>query len=247
MGSVWRLGERHKNRDAKRDGSLGLSRQTVLRLMKNIELVDSIENSGANPRATGFKEQFDKSRRQTVTQQALLRLAFRSKCQTDSSYGFWCLLEEETGVDEFILEDWKQEILALYQQETERLKAIARAEVDDFWITHYKVRETEPFKQWGLLGVRIRDFKYGFGIEWYINRFHGQKGNRVVFSKSLRLSRTNMSYSFMDCQGRAKEWEILLALEKEQVFSEIRRNLVKLTKMRRTLSSYGLDWDKPAT
>lgn len=143
------------------------------------------------------------------------------------------------------LESWKGQVLDLYQQESERLKMIARAEVDDFWVTHYKVRETEPFKNWGLLGVRIRDFKYGFGIEWYINRFHGPKDKRVVFSKALRLGRTSMCYSFMDCKASAKEWELLLALEKEKTFSDIRRSLAKLTKMRRTLNSYGLEKEGP--
>ena len=81
---------------------------------------------------------------------------------------------------EIVNEQWKSEVSNLLQQETDRLKALARAEVDDFWVTHYKVRENEPFKDWGLLGVRIRDFKYGFGIEWYINSFHGQRGKRVV-------------------------------------------------------------------
>jgi len=39
----------------------------------------------------------------------------------------------------------------LLQQETDRLKALARAEVDDFWVTHYKVRENAPFKDGGCL------------------------------------------------------------------------------------------------
>jgi hypothetical protein len=43
----------------------------------------------------------------------------------------------------------------------------------------------------------------------------------------------------MDCKASAKEWELLLALEKEKTFSDIRRSLAKLTKMRRTLNSYG--------
>ena len=104
---------------------------------------------------------------------------------------------------EIVNEQWKAEVSDLLQQETDRLKALARAEVDDFWVTHYKVRENEPFKDWGLLGVRIRDFKYGFGIEWYINSFHGQRGKRVVFSKGLRISKTKLRYAFLDCQGLA--------------------------------------------
>lgn len=130
------------------------------------------------------------------------------------------------------------EVSDLLQQETDRLKALARAEVDDFWVTHYKVRENASFKDWGLLGVRIRDFKYGFGIEWYINSFHGQRDNRVVFSKGLRISKTKLRYSFLDCQGLAKEWELALAMEKEEFFSDIRRQVDKLNMLRRRLNAY---------
>lgn len=122
--------------------------------------------------------------------------------------------------------------------ETDRLKALARAEVDDFWVTHYKVLENEPFKDWGLLGVRIRDFKYGFGIEWYINSFHGQRVKRVVFSKGLRISKTKLRYSFLDCQGLAKEWELALAMEKEEFFSDVRRHVDKLNMLRRRVNAY---------
>ncbi len=139
---------------------------------------------------------------------------------------------------EIVNEQWKSEVSNLLQQETNRLKALARAEVDDFWVTHYKVRESEPFKDWGLLGVRIRDFKYGFGIEWYINSFHGQRGKRVVFSKGLRISKTKLRYSFLDCQGLAKEWELTLAMEKEGVFSDIRRQVNRLNMLRRRVNAY---------
>ncbi|HCJ6893771.1 TPA: hypothetical protein NU934_003817, partial [Vibrio cholerae] len=91
---------------------------------------------------------------------------------------------------------------------------------------------------WGLLGVRIRDFKYGFGIEWYINSFHGQRGKRVVFSKGLRISKTKLRYSFLDCQGLAKEWELALAMEKEEFFSDIRRQVDKLNMLRRRVNAY---------
>ncbi|EMV4498912.1 hypothetical protein AAC861_003532, partial [Vibrio cholerae] len=47
---------------------------------------------------------------------------------------------------EIVNEQWKAEVSDLLQQETDRLKALAQAEVDDFWVTHYKVRENEPFK-----------------------------------------------------------------------------------------------------
>ncbi|EPU1980133.1 conjugative transfer protein MobI(A/C), partial [Escherichia coli] len=40
---------------------------------------------------------------------------------------------------EIVNEQWKAEVSDLLQQETDRLKALARAEVDDFWVTHYKV------------------------------------------------------------------------------------------------------------
>ena len=141
---------------------------------------------------------------------------------------------------EIVNEQWKAEVSDLLQQETDRLKALARAEVDDFWVTHYKVRENAPFKDWGLLGVRIRDFKYGFGFgfEWYINSFHGQRGKRVVFSKGLRISKTKLKYSFLDCQGLAKEWELALAVEKEGLFNDIRRKINKLNMIRRSLNAY---------
>lgn len=139
---------------------------------------------------------------------------------------------------EIINEQWKSKVSDLLQQETDRLKTLARAEVDDFWVKHYRVRETEPFKDWGLLGVRIRDFNYGFGIEWYLNRFHGQRGKRVVFSKALRVSKTKMRYSFLDCKGCAKEWELALAMEKESLLSDIRRQVYKINMLRRSVNAY---------
>lgn len=147
-------------------------------------------------------------------------------------------MDGEIALLEIVNEQWKVQMSDLLQQETDRLKALARAEVDDFWVTHYKVRKTEAFKDWGLLGVRIREFKYGFGIEWYINSFHGQRGKRVVFSKALRISRTKLRYSFLDCQGIAKEWETVLAMEKETLFSDIRRQVNKLNMLRRSLNAY---------
>ncbi|RBM71203.1 hypothetical protein DLR60_01645 [Vibrio tarriae] len=147
-------------------------------------------------------------------------------------------MDGEIGLVEIVNEQWKAEVSDLLQQETDRLKALARAEVDDFWVTHYKVRENAAFKDWGLLGVRIRDFKYGFGIEWYINSFHGQRGKRVVFSKGLRISKTKLRYSFLDCQGLAKEWELALAMEKEEFFSDIRRQVDKLNMLRRRVNAY---------
>ncbi|NMT56817.1 hypothetical protein HKB02_03930, partial [Vibrio parahaemolyticus] len=87
-------------------------------------------------------------------------------------------------------------------------------------------------------GVRIRDFKYGFGIEWYINSFYGQRGKRVIFSKGLRISKTKLRYSFLDCQGLAKEWELALAMEKEECFSDIRRQVDKLNMLRRRVNAY---------
>lgn len=136
------------------------------------------------------------------------------------------------------VDDWKQAALSLLQQEIDRLKVIAHNEVDDFWVEHYKVRKAEPFKEWGVLGVRVREYKFSFGIEWYINRFHGERGKRVMFSKSLRMAKTKMRYGFLDCQGTAKEWEVCLALEKEELFSEIRKKLVKLNMMRRSITAY---------
>ncbi|TOP93647.1 conjugative transfer protein MobI(A/C) [Vibrio parahaemolyticus] len=147
-------------------------------------------------------------------------------------------MDGEIGLVEIVNEQWKAEVSDLLQQETDRLKALARAEVDDFWVTHYKVRENASFKDWGLLGVRIRDFKYGFGIEWYINSFHGQRGKRVVFSKGLRISKTKLRYAFLDCQGLAKEWELSLAMEKEEFFSDIRRQVDKLNMLRRRVNAY---------
>jgi len=134
-------------------------------------------------------------------------------------------LDGEIGLVEIVNEQWKSEVSNLLQQETDRLKALARAEVDDFWVTR-------------LLGVRIRDFKYGFGIEWYINSFHGQRGKRVVFSKGLRISKTKLRYAFLDCQGLAKEWELALAMEKEEFFSDVRRQVDKLNMLRRRVNAY---------
>ncbi|MGU5660388.1 hypothetical protein [Aeromonas veronii] len=61
---------------------------------------------------------------------------------------------------EIVNEQWKAEVSDLLQQETDRLKALARAEVDDFWVTHYKVRENAPFKDWGLLGGKYSPEQY---------------------------------------------------------------------------------------
>ncbi len=135
-------------------------------------------------------------------------------------------------------EQWKSQVADLLQSETERLKNLAREEVSHFWVVHFRVRETEPFKNWGLLGVRIREYKFGFGIEWYINSFHGQRGKRTVISKALRLSRTNLKYGFLDCQSKAKQWELNLAAEKEELFSDIRRQVDKLNMLRRRLKAF---------
>jgi hypothetical protein len=48
-------------------------------------------------------------------------------------------LDGKIGLVEIVNEQWKADVSDLLQQETDRLKALARAEVDDFWVTHYKV------------------------------------------------------------------------------------------------------------
>lgn len=68
--------------------------------------------------------------------------------------------------------------------------------------------------------------------------FHGQQGKRVVFSKGLRISKTKLRYSFLDCQGLAKEWELALAMEKEEFFSDVRRHVDKLNILRRRVNAY---------
>ena len=60
----------------------------------------------------------------------------------------------------------------------------------------------------------------------------------MVFSKGLRISKTKLRYSFLDCQGLAKEWELALAMEKEGFFSDIRRQVDKLNMMRRRVNAY---------
>jgi hypothetical protein len=42
----------------------------------------------------------------------------------------------------------------------------------------------------------------------------------------------------LDCQGLAKEWELALAMEKEELFSDIRRQVDKLNMLRRRVNAY---------
>ena len=60
----------------------------------------------------------------------------------------------------------------------------------------------------------------------------------MVFSKGLRISKTKLRYSFLDCQGLAKEWELALAMEKEVFFSDVRRHVDKLSMLRRRVNAY---------
>ena len=139
---------------------------------------------------------------------------------------------------------WIRRMQVFCDQETERLKEIAQTEIDSFWVQHHEIRHTRPYSEWGRLGVRIAESQYGFRVEWYLSSFHGPRGNKVVRTRTLRKSKLRQCYTFTDCRRKAKSWELLLALDMENTFIEVRRKLKSLARIRLVLRHYSPDMEQ---
>nr|UVX22973.1 hypothetical protein [Proteus terrae subsp. cibarius] len=55
-------------------------------------------------------------------------------------------MDGEIGLVEIVNEQWKADVSDLLQQETDRLKALARAEVDDFGLPITRFERMSPLK-----------------------------------------------------------------------------------------------------
>lgn len=144
--------------------------------------------------------------------------------------------QEEYQLFDSLLEtrrnDLNQRIEAQMMAEIAWLKEQAEMIINDHRILAYQIKQSKSMAEWGILEVKLRENKYSFSIDWYLNQFIKINGQWRKFSKPLKMNKTTLNYTFKQAK-KAKSWEIEHAILIEPKFAMIRKKMQKLIALKR--------------